>query len=105
MWFPLSMQEQVIPAQNLLNASDVSWLQVMGRLNPAATAAQAAAQTTTLAHQQITAALSGETLTADVRKAIDRTLTFHERAREFRISATGTPRRCICSWEWSPQFF
>ena len=72
MWFPLSMQEQVIPAQKLLNASDVSWLQVMGRLNPSATAAQAATQTTTLAHQQITAALSGEILTADVRKAIDR---------------------------------
>jgi macrolide transport system ATP-binding/permease protein len=72
MWFPLSMQEQVIPAQKLLNASDVFWLQVMGRLNPSASTAQAAAQTTTLAHQQITATLSGAILTEDVRAAIER---------------------------------
>lgn len=72
MWFPLSMQGQIIPTQKLLDASDVFWLQIMGRLNPGASVAQAAAQTTTLTHQQITATLSGAILTPEVRAAIDR---------------------------------
>ncbi len=72
MWFPLSMQAQIIPTQKLLTVSDVFWLQVMGRLNPSATPAQAAAQTTALSHQQILATLSGAILTAEVRAAIER---------------------------------
>jgi predicted permease len=72
MWFPLSMQGQILPGQKLLDSTELFWLQIMGRLNPGVSKAQAAAQTETLLRQQLLATLPSEHLTASDRDMIGR---------------------------------
>src|ERR1041384_7827091 len=50
-WVPLMMQQQIVPGSDMLHARNAEWLRMVGRLRPAVTRAQAAAQLTTLAQQ------------------------------------------------------
>jgi predicted permease len=72
MWFPLSMFRQILPTQRPLDQPGIFWLQVMGRLRPGVTTAQAAAQTSAIIQQQLIASEPGDFLTPDVRTQIGR---------------------------------
>ena len=48
-WVPLTMQARLQPDADCLSLSDCSWLKLIGRLQPGATAAQAQAEMNTLA--------------------------------------------------------
>ena len=72
MWFPLSMFHQILPTQRPLDQPGIFWLQIMGRLTPGVTTAQAAAETSTLIQQQLIASTPGDFLTSDIRQQIVR---------------------------------
>lgn len=50
-WIPLTMQPQLMPGRSFLERPNLSWLEVIGRLKPDVSAAQAEAGMTLLAHQ------------------------------------------------------
>jgi predicted permease len=69
-WFPLAMTPQIIPKRELLSTAGTFWLDVMGRLRPGVTPAQAAAETTALYHQYLNATIPAASLSADDRTHI-----------------------------------
>jgi macrolide transport system ATP-binding/permease protein len=58
MWFPMSAQPQLMSSRSLLDAADLNWLQIIGRLRPGVAITQAQAQTTALLHRFIPTALA-----------------------------------------------
>jgi predicted permease len=50
-WAPLTMQTQIAPGRDFLSNQNLSWLEVVGRLKPGVTPAQAQAEMTSVAGQ------------------------------------------------------
>jgi putative ABC transport system permease protein len=50
-WAPLTMQAQIAPGRDFLSNKNLSWLEVVGRLKPGVTPAQAQAEMTSVAGQ------------------------------------------------------
>ena len=71
MWFPIEMQPQLMQMRSLLAASDVNWLQIVGRLRPGVTLAQAQSQTTVLLRQFLPTVL-GDSQSSATAKMIQR---------------------------------
>ncbi|HET9401987.1 MAG TPA: ABC transporter permease [Candidatus Acidoferrales bacterium] len=57
MWFPIAMQPQLMQSRSLLASDDVNWLQIIGRLHPGMSVAQAQSQTTALLRGYLPSAL------------------------------------------------
>lgn len=53
LWFPITMQAQVLPGRNYLKPRDTLWLQVMGRLAPGMSRKAAEAGINTIFHQSL----------------------------------------------------
>jgi predicted permease len=62
MWVPMGMQPLLSPEQKMLDDRHSSWLQMMGRLEPGATLAQARSAITAIEADAVRAQLSGKDL-------------------------------------------
>lgn len=84
-WVPLSMQSEIYPGRDYLSPEakpfhKIEWLQVMGRLKPGVSVAQAKASMN-VAFQQILQSQTGEMAEADRRKFLNQHLAAVEGSR------------------------
>ncbi len=69
LWVPVTMQAQVLPGKQWLDTPTVSWLNLIGRLKPDVSAAQAGASTTII-YQRFQEQASGSLASAERRQQI-----------------------------------
>jgi predicted permease len=70
-WIPMSMQAQVMRGRDYLEAANTSWLQIMGRLKPGVSVAQAASNANTVFRQGLSGPY-GARLSVDDRAALEK---------------------------------
>ncbi|HYL91832.1 MAG TPA: ABC transporter permease [Alphaproteobacteria bacterium] len=66
-WFPVTMQAELLPGRTWLKQYEASWLHLIARLKPGVSTAQAQAQLNLLFQQQVDGALLNRTQGSDAR--------------------------------------
>ena len=73
-WIPMSMQGQVMRGREYLETPNTSWLQIMGRLKPGVSLAQAGSNVNTVYRQALSGAY-GAKLSVDDRASLEKSKT------------------------------